>query len=137
VKRITATALFVLANLLTVGSVSAQDHRVQAVVPFDFTVGNQLLPSGTYTIKSETPFRVVIRNTEKGTSLMAGTIPNGEQSKIGVLVFTKYGNQYFLNKILSSSAQISVELPTSNVEKRVRMEQATLQTDQQTVVAQK
>jgi hypothetical protein len=136
-KRITAIALFVLASLVTVGSVSAQDRTVRAVVPFDFTVGNKLLPAGNYTITSETPFIVSIRNTEKGTAMMTNTVPNGQQSKIRVLIFTKYGSQYFLSKILSSSAQTSVELPTSNVEKRVRMQVATHQSVQQTVVAQK
>jgi hypothetical protein len=125
-KRITAVALVVLANLITVGTASAQDRTVQAVVPFDFTVGNKLLPSGTYRITSETtPFLVSIRNTEKGTQMMTNTTPNGKKSKIGMLVFTKYGNQYFLRKVLSSSAQISVELPTSEVEKRVRIQEAT------------
>lgn len=136
-KRIALIVLFVLANLVTVGSVSAQDRTVQAVVPFDFTVGNKLLPSGIYTIRSETPFLILIRNTVKGTGTIANTIPNGKRSKISVLIFTRYGNQYFLNQILSSSAQTSVELATSNVEKRVRMRQATLQRDQQTVIALK
>jgi hypothetical protein len=135
--RIPAIALFVLANLVTVGSASAQNRTVQAVVPFDFTAGNKLLPSGTYRITSETPFLVVIRNTEKAAGMVTRTIPNGKQSKIGVLVFTRYGNQYFLSKILSSSAQISVELPTSQLEKRVRIQETTLQSEQQAVIALK
>jgi hypothetical protein len=136
-NRIPAIVLFVLANLVTVGSASAQNRTVQAVVPFDFTAGNKLLPSGTYRITSETPFLVVIRNTEKPAGMVTRTIPNGKQSKIGVLVFTRYGNQYFLSKILSSSAQISVELPTSQLEKRVRIQETTLQSEQQAVIALK
>jgi hypothetical protein len=136
-NRIPAIVLFVLANLVTVGSASAQNRTVQAVVPFDFTAGNKLLPSGTYRITSETPFLVVIRNTEKAAGMVTRTIPNGKQSKIGVLVFTRYGNQYFLSKILSSSAQISVELPTSQLEKRVRIQETTLQSEQQAVIALK
>lgn len=136
-KRITAIALFVLANLVTVGSVSAQDRTLQAVVPFDFTVGNKLLPSGNYTIALETPFLVVIQNSAKYIKLMATTTPDGKKSEIGKLVFTRYGNQYFLREILSSSTQNSVELTTSKIEKRARMQQATRQSDQQTVVAQR
>src|ERR1700743_433439 len=50
-KRITAIALLAIANLAVAGTSFAQSKTVQAKVPFDFTVGNKLLPSGTYTIK--------------------------------------------------------------------------------------
>jgi hypothetical protein len=85
----------------------------------------------------ETPFLVVIQNSAKYIKLMATTTPDGKKSEIGKLVFTRYGNQYFLREILSSSTQNSVELTTSKIEKRARMQQATRQSDQQTVVAQR
>jgi hypothetical protein len=53
-KRITAIALFILAGLVSAGNVLAQDHGVRTTVPFDFTVGNKVLPSGTYTIEPAT-----------------------------------------------------------------------------------
>ena len=45
-KRITAIALFAAASALGAGHALAQDHAVQATMPFDFTVGNKLLPQG-------------------------------------------------------------------------------------------
>ena len=53
-KRITSTALFTLAVLVTAALVPgtgamAQGRAVRATVPFDFTVGDKLLPAGTYT----------------------------------------------------------------------------------------
>jgi hypothetical protein len=49
-KRITAIALFTIASFVTAGSAWAQDRGVRATVPFDFTVGDKLLPPGTYEI---------------------------------------------------------------------------------------
>jgi hypothetical protein len=45
--------LFTLAVFVTAGSALAQDRAVWATVPFDFTVADKLLPSGTYTITPE------------------------------------------------------------------------------------
>ena len=50
-KRITAIALLAIANFALAGTSFAQSKGVRANVPFDFTVGKKLLPSGTYTIK--------------------------------------------------------------------------------------
>ena len=43
-KRITAIALFTIAGFVTAGSALAQNRAVRADVPFDFTVGDKLLP---------------------------------------------------------------------------------------------
>ena len=56
-KRITAIALFAIANFALAGTSFAQSNGVRANVPFDFTVGNKLLPAGTYTIKEESQRR--------------------------------------------------------------------------------
>ena len=44
-KRITAIALLAIANFAMAGTSFAQSNGVQADVPFDFTVGNRLLPA--------------------------------------------------------------------------------------------
>ena len=49
-KRTTAIALLAIANCAISGTSFAQSNEVRATVPFDFTVENELLPSGTYTI---------------------------------------------------------------------------------------
>ena len=51
-KRIASIALFALVSFVTVGFASAQERAVKADVPFDFTVGNKLVPAGTYTISA-------------------------------------------------------------------------------------
>lgn len=125
-KHFTATALFALASLVAVGSMSAQDHVVQANIPFNFTVGSKVLPPGTYVITSETPHVIVIRNKDTNASALSAAYGAGNQTKDGKLVFDRYGDQYFLSEILCSSVDMSLKIPTSKVEKRAQLQEATL-----------
>ena len=137
-KRITATALLAIANLAMAGTSFAQSNGVRATVPFDFTVGSKLLPSGTYTIKPEStnPNVIVIRSHDKPIAALSlvhqdgNTSPNG-----GKLLFHKYGGQYFLSEILCDQADMNVEIPPSKTEERVQRQQATLNSSSQVVVA--
>jgi hypothetical protein len=134
-KRITPIALFILAGLVSAGNLSAQDHGVRATVPFDFTVGNKVLPSGNYTIEPTAQNVIVIRNREKNIAVMSTSYADGKHSKTGKLVFNKYGDQYFLSEILCSSIDMSVELPTSKMEKRARLQEARLESTSQVFLA--
>jgi hypothetical protein len=135
-KRITAIALFAIANFALAGTSFAQSSGVQATVPFDFTVGNKLLPSGTYTIKQDSTHVIVIRSHDKPIAILStvnqdsNKAPNG-----GKLLFHKYGSQYFLSEVLCDRADMNVEIPTSKTEKRVRLQQATLNSSSKTFVA--
>jgi uncharacterized membrane protein YciS (DUF1049 family) len=137
-KRMIAIALF-LASLITAGRASAQDHLVQATIPFDFTVSGKLLPSGTYLISSSTytPNVVEFRNPQKNVGALSGVYASGEESKDSKLVFNKYGDRYFLSKILCSNAEMKMEIPTSKLEKKVRSQEAQLHRNDQTFVALK
>jgi hypothetical protein len=128
-KRITAIAFLALANLAMVGHSFAQSNGVQATVPFDFTVGNKLLPAGKYSIKTESTTRSVIqiRNHDKPIAALSGVNPDGHRSPNGGrLVFNKYGDQYFLSEILSDDANLNVQVPVSKTEKKVRLQEARL-----------
>jgi len=50
------------------------------------------------------------------------------------VVFTKYGNQYFLHEVLCGAVSMHVALPTSKLEKRARIQEAQLP-HSETVVA--
>ena len=137
-KRTTAIALIAMANFALAGTSFAQSNGVRATVPFDFTVGSKLLPSGTYTIKPESMNSNVIeiRSHEKPIAVLSLVHQDGNKSPNGgKLLFHKYGGQYFLSEILSEQAGMNVELSPSKAEKRVRLEQATLNSSSQTVIA--
>ncbi len=137
-KRITVSILLVLASIFATGAALAADRAVQAKVPFDFTVGDRLLPAGTYTIASLNSGVIVIQSRDSQISLMAITSPDSNESAHGgKLVFDKYGDQYFLSEVLCPTAAISAALPKSKLEKKVSMQQAHLRSAGQTMVAVK
>lgn len=138
-KPFTSIALFALSSFLSVGTASAQDHAVQATVPFDFTVGSQPLPAGTYRITSVSSNIILIRNRDNPAIAMQSLTTNdGEEWKgNGKLVFHRYGRQYFLHEVECPAAAMSVDVPTSKLEKRVRMQEASLEHPTEVLLALK
>ncbi len=126
-KRITAIALFMISGFFIVDGVLAQDHAVQATVPFDFTVGGRLLPSGTYTITPVMSRVIEIQDRNEHVSIFTPTTDDSKKSQgNGKLVFKRYGGQYFLSEILCEPASLNVRLISSKSEKRARMQEARL-----------
>jgi hypothetical protein len=141
-KNLTAIALFVAAGIATAGSALAQDHKVTATVPFNFTVNGRTLPAGNYTIgnESNSPRMLTIVDREKGVALMAITVPDYSSSADNKLVFHHYGNQYFLSEIRTANSSMSCHLTTSKQEKRARAqleEQASVPVNSDVLIALK
>jgi hypothetical protein len=135
-KRITAIALVAIANFAMAGTSFAQSNGVRATVPFDFTVGNKLLPSGTYTIKQGSSNVIVIRSYDKPIAAMSLVNQSGHTaSNGGKLLFHRYGDRYFLSEILCDQADLDVQLPLSKAEKRTELQQAALNSSSQIYVA--
>lgn len=123
-KHITAIAIAVclLASFAVVGTVSAQDHGARATVPFSFNVGNKWLPAGTYTLTSDTgsPNVIRIRNRDSEIAMLSLVQSDSRRLNRGSLVFTKYGEHYFLHEILCSSCGMNIAFPDSRHEKLAR-----------------
>jgi hypothetical protein len=135
-KRSTAIAILAIANLAMAGTSFAQSNGVKANVPFDFTVGNQLLPPGTYTIKTESSHVIVIKNHDKPISVLSLVSADGKKSPNGgKLVFHNYGGQYFLSEILCDQADMNLAITPSKKEKGARQQQAALNPSSDTFVA--
>ena len=139
-KRITAVAFFTLAGIIGVGSAFAQmqSREVRATVPFDFTVGNNLLPAGTYSIARATDGTIQIQNRQGHLVAITLASQNGSPSAGCALNFDRRDGQYFMRGVLCQSAAISINLPASKLEKRIPAEVAKLHdSDGQVMVAAK
>ena len=134
-KRIFAIALFAASSLAAAGNLSAQEHMVKANIPFDFTLNNNVLPAGTYTISSLSPNAVQVRNVNGHVAELSLVQNDDKRSKTPVLVFQRYGNQYFLHEILAANA-LNVTVPRSKREQR-RQQEAKVEESNQTLVALK
>ncbi len=124
-KRIAAIALLAIANFAMAGTSFAQSQQIRADVPFAFTVGNQLLPAGTYTIRTKSEGLVAIKNHDKPITVLTLVDRDGAKApNSGKLMFHRYGDRYFLSEILCGWADMNVTVPRSNAEKSVRRQQA-------------
>jgi hypothetical protein len=137
-KRIITATIFAFTAILSVGRSMAQVPAILVDVPFHFTVGDKLLPPGTYTITSASAGMIEIRNRGQHISILSTTLrDNRESENGGELVFTRYGNQYFLHEILCDFVSMNVYLPTTKSEKRVRTQEAMVEQANHLLLAMK
>ncbi len=97
-----ALALSFLVSLATLPAAAKSVDGMRAQVPFDFHVGDRLVPAGDYTVKSISADEQLLRIS--GDNGSAATTTNyGKERGNGEgrarLVFHKYGDQYFLAAI--------------------------------------
>jgi hypothetical protein len=118
---------YLAATLISMGSACAHAQAPAFKVPFDFTVGNRVFPAGAYQVSySATKTAILIRSQDERFHAFTTTYPADPSTSGGKVIFTKYGNQYFLHEVLCSALSMNVALPTSRLEKRARIQEAQL-----------
>ena len=117
-KRILALTLIMLP--LAAFAQLSSEQKIVANVPFEFTVGNKVVPAGEWTtqrltINSRT---LLIRNPQAGITVPAFTLPgeNKTEARTCALVFNRYGNQYFLSEIKVQGDRGTYRIPQSRAE---------------------
>jgi hypothetical protein len=125
-KRFLVAALFTLMAFGVVAKVQAQDPGIIAKVPFSFTIGNDVLPPNTYTVTANSPGVVELSSPDKHVRVTTAAYNGNIQSDHGSkLVFSRYGDQYFLRRVLKPGVQqLTVEIPVSDGEKKARSREA-------------
>jgi hypothetical protein len=113
-KRMIKAALFAATAALTL---SAQDSLLTAYIPFRFHVASEAFPAGKYSVGEQGTVTVVRQEGGQHKSAMAvgysaATRADGQPK----LVFIRYGDDYFLRRILSGT-ETGRELPISKAEK--------------------
>ena len=133
-KRTTVLA-FLTAALISMGSACAHAQAPAFQVPFDFTVDNQVLPAGTYQVSyNAAKTAILIRSQDDRFHALTTIHPADPSISDSEVVFTKYGNQYFLHEVLCGALSMHVALPVSRLEKQARIQEAQLP-HSETVVA--
>jgi hypothetical protein len=111
-------ALVLMAVALVV-NVNAQS-KARADVPFDFVVGDRVLPAATYDISEVAAHAILIRDFDNGSGTMIQFQPaDGKQAMRAQLVFHKYGERYFLYQAWSIDGQ-GIQLRESKLEREER-----------------
>jgi hypothetical protein len=92
-----------------------------ATIPFDFWMGQKLLPSGNYLIDL-TRDKIVFREEREGqTAVVFVTIPESRFAppETGELVFHRYADEYFLAGVWTPVSKDGRSVPKTSREKRV------------------
>jgi hypothetical protein len=100
-------------------------RRIRINVPFDFVVGKQTLPAGTYTIRQmlrDNDSLLLLQSTDGRTteSVLTNRVEAGRESAAARLDFHRYGDTNFLFRVWTPGTESGRELPKSKSE-RVRV----------------
>jgi hypothetical protein len=119
-----------LALTLTLASLTAaaqlpSNQTLVARVPFQFTVGNSVVPAGEWMTKSASPgsLALTINNQHAKVSLVAmARSDEGKQTAAScALVFHRYGETYFLTGIKIGGSRDTYKLPESSRERELQI----------------
>lgn len=124
-----------LLLLVSIPNTFAQT-TLKATVPFPFTVGKTEVPAGTYTIDSISHSAIAIRGTANGVFTLVNLGPDSNNGT-PKLVFNKYGDKYFLSQVSRGSGSEVMQLPTSKLEKELRIASARHAQEQRMIAASK
>ena len=122
------TILTTLSLLVALGSTSLYAHpnKLTLDIPFDFTVGTQILPAGEYTVMPITGLaaNIVLQiqsadDREVAAFLTMLVEDAKHRYEKGRLVFTRYGNDYFLSQIWWAGRASGHQLMKSSSEREV------------------
>jgi hypothetical protein len=118
--------LAIIATLCVGAKSQSLDQRIRANVPFDFAVAGKTLAAGQYSISraQQTTGDLVLQvASAKGqTNVFALTIPvqNLHPRSQSVLVFHRYGSEYFLVEIWPATTMTARSLPKSKKEREAQ-----------------
>ena len=122
VTRMFVLTLTMLPLLATAQLSSTQ--KIVAQVPFEFSVGSKIVPSGEWIVQPATmDGRVLmIHNTAASVGLFSTTSPVEAKKAAGTyaLVFHRYRNSYFLTGVKIAGTRTSYKLPESKGEAEMR-----------------
>lgn len=118
----TLITLLTVAGLSTANAQTSGNPQLVANIPFTFSIGEQTLPAGEYTVRCvnpDSPTKVLRVRSKDGhvsalvqTNSVIGKIENNAR-----LVFYHYGDRYFFAQAWLPADSIGMQAPKSRTEK--------------------
>ncbi len=110
-----------IAALTALALAAVPSTLMTAKIPFAFHVGSHTFPAGTYTVSNASSPGVVILRNEQDTKKNVATITNTNYSRTendkATLQFRRYGDQYFLARVMPFGSATNMELQKSRSER--------------------
>lgn len=123
-KKFRLTFLVLAFACLTLGTALAEGPRrlMTVDVPFNFLIGTSAFAAGQYNIYGSDGHHLMwIQDSDGKWLLVTGTIPssNNKFAEKPALVFNRYGDTYFLSKVVTAGESIASYLVKSKREREV------------------
>ena len=139
-KAYTIVALMVLVGSLAVAAQAQTGSRTQLVadIPFQFNVGDEVMPAGEYTVSQVNPSsdRAVLQlrsKDGKSTIMIQMTNMIGKANEAARLVFKRYGSDSYFAEAWIPSDGSGLQAPRSKRERAARQELAAVKPATETV----
>ena len=136
-------AIMILVGALSAGAQaqSSSAQKVIANIPFEFNVGEKLLPAGKYTITVTNPTSdrkiLQIRSANgRSTAMILTTSVLGNAADNAKLVFHRYGDRYFFAQAQMAGDSTSLAAVKSNAERAQKHAIAAARTKSVVVIAE-
>jgi len=130
-----ATMLMLIGILaVTAEAQSVNGVSIRANIPFEFSVGDKLLPAGEYRIQQVDPSSDVVMlqianaNGEARVLVRVQSMRARDTNRTE-LVFNRYGSSYFLSTLAIEGSVDAWQAPKSHAERGVGRELAALKVD--------
>ncbi len=121
-KSRTLAVLVVAAFVAVTAGYAQSSGRLTGNIPFEFRVGNTVLPAGEYEIVPNAAPRTLLFRAEDGKAAVVA-LPNiAEKLQAPTdskLVFNRYGNTYFLSQVWHAGINRGYEMPKSKSEREM------------------
>ena len=134
-RFIVFTFAFAVAMLLALSVYAQAPCALKADIPFDFSAGPAVLPAGQYVIRpaglSGTDVTMILGKDTNNRALVLTLNFEDQRNKDsnnGKLVFHRYGDHYFLARIIGPGVETGKELRQSKAEKEIARSATTVQT---------
>ena len=126
-KPMLFAVMTIVGVTLTIAPAHAQSgNRVLANIPFDFSLGNTTLKACSYTVEQLPSGFLVFSSDDGKEHQFVLTVPgdSSHQSQQPRLVFTRYGSEAFLKRVLFAGNEDYDELLRSSRENELIENQA-------------
>ena len=129
-KVILLSAIVVLAAVGPTQAQSLGGTRITANIPFDFNISEKKLPAGKYSVGraiNQSDDLIVSINDLEGRSKairLSNTVVRSRPTGKALLVFNRYGDQYFLSQVWPAGATMGREFRKSKSEREAQKQLA-------------
>jgi hypothetical protein len=123
-KTVALTVMIALVALGTASRAQAQT-TVRAKIPFRFSLGGEMYPSGTYTLTTTASHRSVLAvwNSDGKVAAFIPVQPEGQppgaEAEKSSLTFRRYGDHYFLARVDIAGEDVGLTLRRGRAEREI------------------